>query len=317
MTCPGPAELAELATNGEGDEHLAECVACRAAVAEQRAVRALAQRAPVTNVSRSRREAIAAEVMARMDLAEVALASGSWRRAVGAVGALAAAAVLALGTAPRATSTASTLALASSEPVSLSVQGTAADDPAPARMRLAAVEGVADLTRASGLHDVIALHGSSVTLDARETREVDVTASDTVVHVDHAKARVVAKAGVIESVAVFAGSVEVTAHGKRQVIEAGEVWVAPPQLAPPDPARAAAVQPFLDGWSALRAGDNRAAIAAFDRASDPAVVEDAVYWAAVAAERMGDHAEATRRFADFLARFPESPHADSARAALR
>ena len=138
MTCLQPAELAELATSSEPHEHLAECVACRAAIEEQRAMRALAQRAPSTGVSRSRREAIAAEVMARMDLAEVALASGSWRRALGAVGALAAAAVLAMATVPRASSTAGRIALASSEPIEVSVQGTAADDPAPQRMPLAA-----------------------------------------------------------------------------------------------------------------------------------------------------------------------------------
>jgi TolA-binding protein len=81
----------------------------------------------------------------------------------------------------------------------------------------------------------------------------------------------------------------------------------------PSPALAA----FRAGWEALRAGRNADAIAAFDRATDPAVAEDARYWAAIATARAGDQDGAKRRLRAFLVAFPASPHADEARAALR
>jgi hypothetical protein len=88
----------------------------------------------------------------------------------------------------------------------------------------------------------------------------------------------------------------------------------PPEL-PVDPA-AASVASFRDGWEALGAGRNTDAIRAFDRATDPVVAEDAAFWGAVAAQRAGDHDAGARRFREFLATYPQSPHADAARAAL-
>jgi len=73
---------------------------------------------------------------------------------------------------------------------------------------------------------------------------------------------------------------------------------------------------FRTGWTALRAGRNADAIAAFDRATSPVVAEDAIYWAAIAARRAGDRAEAARRLRAFLAAYPTSPHVASARAEL-
>ena len=54
----------------------------------------------------------------------------------------------------------------------------------------------------------------------------------------------------------------------------------PPRPEPVTPTGAAAA--FRNGWEALRAERYRDAIAAFDRASDPVVAEDAAYWAAAA-----------------------------------
>ena len=90
---------------------------------------------------------------------------------------------------------------------------------------------------------------------------------------------------------------------------------APP--APELPRRSsAAVRAFQIGWEALRDSRYADAILAFDRATDPSVVEDARYWAAVAAARAGLAPDAQARLRAFLKEFPGSPHAAQARAAL-
>ncbi|HTR53756.1 MAG TPA: tetratricopeptide repeat protein, partial [Kofleriaceae bacterium] len=58
------------------------------------------------------------------------------------------------------------------------------------------------------------------------------------------------------------------------------------------------------------------AVAAFDRATDPIVAEEAMFWAAVCAGRAGDDDDSARRLRAFLARFPHSPRRHDARAAL-
>jgi TolA-binding protein len=75
------------------------------------------------------------------------------------------------------------------------------------------------------------------------------------------------------------------------------------------------VAAFQAGWEALRAGQPLVARAHFDRARDPAVAEDATYWAAVASERAGEPNDAARRYRSFAQAFPSSPRAADARAA--
>lgn len=72
---------------------------------------------------------------------------------------------------------------------------------------------------------------------------------------------------------------------------------------------------FRVGWEALRARSYDEAIAAFDRATDPAVAEDAAFWAAIAAQRAGYDDTARKRLDAFLTRFPDSPRAERARRA--
>ncbi|MCE9579410.1 MAG: tetratricopeptide repeat protein, partial [Deltaproteobacteria bacterium] len=123
------------------------------------------------------------------------------------------------------------------------------------------------------------------------------------------RALVRARAGVIAQVAVFAGSAEILAPSGRAAIVAGDVWVAPPPLPPePAPAPARGVRAFRVGWLAFRAARWTEAAAAFDRATDPAVREDAAFWAAVAHQRAGDAVGARARFAAFVAAFPDSSH---------
>jgi hypothetical protein len=122
-----------------------------------------------------------------------------------------------------------------------------------------------------------------------------------------ARAEVHASRGVLVSVQVFAGSVEIDTGGQRTALVAGDRWDAEPMTE---------AAWFRRGWIALRAGDHADAIAAFDRATAPAVAEDAAFWAAVAARRAGDDAGARGRFERFLAAFPASPRADAARSHL-
>lgn len=90
---------------------------------------------------------------------------------------------------------------------------------------------------------------------------------------------------------------------------------------PSDPSLAPSSSPpigvaaFQAGWEALRAGQPLVARAHFDRARDPAVAEDATYWAAVASERAGEPNDAARRYRSFAQAFPSSPRAADARAA--
>jgi ferric-dicitrate binding protein FerR (iron transport regulator) len=334
MTCLAPERIAELASTPGGDDpHLAECATCRGAVTQQRAIRELVRRLPVAPLPRARREALATEVLARSDVTPMRRALPR-RWISGAALGLAAAAGISLAAWPRERLVpVGAMQSSTSEAQSLSVRGVTreiaappvdrrsqiaeggAGDQAPRgidrRSPTARVDGVAaEFTRRTDAgRDVLALHNGSVTLDARNTRDVDVVARDATIHVDHAKARVSVRPGGM-SVTVFAGSVEIRAHGTRQVIEAGMVWT------PDDPGPADSLREFRDGWTALRAGETATAIAAFDRAIDPIVAEDAVFWAAVAADRAGAFKAAARRFADFLARFPSSPHAEAARHAI-
>ena len=186
--------------------------------------------------------------------------------------------------------------------------------------------------------DRVRLVEGALEIDARVARPIQIISGAMEVAVPtQARASVVARGGVIQSVAVFAGSVEIVVGDRRQRIEAGATWErstilarvpaapreapADPTAAGPEPAPAPAdvatsLSAFRDGWTALRAGDHRAAIAAFDHATDPVVAEDAAYWAANATERAGDRADAARRYADFIARFPASPRAEASAAAI-
>lgn len=101
----------------------------------------------------------------------------------------------------------------------------------------------------------------------------------------------------------------VRAAGASTVPDVAAAPLAPP---PPPPIGVAA---FRAGWEALRAGQPLAARAHFDRAGDPAVAEDAAYWAAVASERAGERLEAAQRYRRFAQAFPASPRAADARAA--
>ncbi len=307
MSCPALEQLAA----GEADDHAAGCSRCAALADDQRAIRELARALPAPVLAARRRASLAAEVLAAAD-EEPRRAS----RVPAIAGGLAVAATLAV----------LLLALHTSPPVTIAViepppsQPLVVSEPAPpmvapAKSSVAAeIAGSATFTRAKiATRDTLKLHDGEVVIDARDREPVAVIARDTTIAIANARVAVTARGGVIVATRVFAGSVEVTAGGAHHVLETGEVWTRPPDREP-SPA-AVSLAAFRAGWEALRAGRNAEAIAAFDRATDDVVAEDAMFWAAVAAERAG-HADAAARLRAFLARFPASPHAEAARGKL-
>lgn len=331
-TCPPASALARFAS-GELDEVAAEharaCVTCRGLLEEQRDVRALAAGLAPPALSRSHRAALAAEVMARSDLAappddeDIALPVRSRASfAIAGFAAVAAIAAILLSRGERE----QPVAPAPPAPVAIAPPPVAppaprtieSASPPPAAPPKATVRGATADFAWRGSDEIVHLRDGALAVDAVDARPVQIVAGETRVAVARARADVKARRGVIQTVTVIAGSVEVVAAGKRHVIEAGMTWERPseakPVAPPPIDAPALALAAFRDGWTALREGRHRDAIAAFDRATDPVVAEDAAYWAAVATERAGDREAAADRFAAFAARFPHSPRATTASA---
>lgn len=109
---------------------------------------------------------------------------------------------------------------------------------------------------------------------------------------------------------------------------------APPKLetpahvdAPPAPAPAPPTAPtrpapspdeiaYNDAWDAMRAGNFRAAAAAFTRVRSGALVDEASFWHAVSLARGGHAGEAIIAFRATIQQFPNSPRAGEASAML-
>jgi hypothetical protein len=263
---------------------------------------------PAPALRPSQRESIAAELMARAD--ELPVPAQRPRRlptVLAAAGSLAAAAALAFVLMrPSATTDA---------PPTAAPIGRIAPPAPPIVRRDPAPPPAPNVVESAPR--VIALDRDHLTLDTRDAAPAKIVRGDTSVAVREARVKVVAKRGVIAQVHVFAGSAQVTVDGTTILIEQGVTWTRPdPEpAAPAISARDRSLATFRTGWEKLRAGDNAAAIAALDQATDEVVAEDAMYWAAVASERSG-RADARTRFERFIAVFPQSPRIDAAKAAV-
>lgn len=339
MTCPSAERLAAAAT-GEDDAillHVADCAACQLTFDEQREIRSVIARSSPVRLSPTQRESLAAEVMAHADALPAARRSPlPW---IGAGLAAAAAAVLVValgapgpdrapapvhdgsGSNPAPVNDRITAVPIETEDVPTAEQAGTDPPRTPTSPRVAPrarakLGGDGDYSSDGNDDDVVRLRGGSLTVDALDARPMRVVTGDTAIAVTRGKLRVVATKGVIKQVSVFAGSAEITIDGRRQVIEAGMVWERDQATQDAEQARAESLAAFRDGWTALRAGRNADAIVAFDRATDPTIAEDAVYWAAIASERAGDQVDALRRYRDLLARFPQSARATDARTAV-
>ncbi len=187
--------------------------------------------------------------------------------------------------------------------------GVGTPKPRPTAMLAGSGDYERDASGARASRDVVRLRGGELTVDSTGSRPVEIVNGTTSIAATKARFKVIAIKGVVSSVAVFAGSAEVTVDGHRVIVEAGTVWER-------DVSRDDALAAFRTGWTALRAGDNAAAIEAFDRATDATVAEDAAYWSAIASERVGDTAGAVRRYRELLSRFPATTRATEARAAI-
>jgi hypothetical protein len=342
VSCP-PRDRLAAAASGEDELallHAEDCARCSAVLAEQAEVAALAKRLPAPPLVGAVRRTLEAVVHAHVD-SEPSLPRSRWRLITPFVLGIAAAATvtIALGGHRDEQLHAREVPVPVQVPMPRPPPQVVAPKPpdvvpaAPADIVATDAEYVRD-------HQRVQLRAGKLAIDTRGGRAVEVVSADTSVNVAEANVEIVAKKGAIAMVHVFAGSAQVTASGRRVIVAAGDVWIpAPPPkrvAAVPDPAEpppvGEAIDPtpvvptssverslaeFRTGWTALRGGFNADAVAAFDRATDPVIAEDALYWAAVASERAGDREGALRRYKAFVDRFPQSPRIDAARASLK
>jgi hypothetical protein len=325
--CP-PVERLAAAASGEDELvalHAEVCDRCGPLLAEPCDAGQLVRRLPAPPLVGDQRRTLAALVAAGADRVPPPRRSRWPIVAAVMVGVAAVAAVVA--TLPAHEEVRDPIALAPAPPPPVQPPAPPPVKPPPPPKPPEIVATAADYTR---LADRVKLRTGTLAIDARERTPVVVVAGDAALHVDNSKLEITARAGMVATVHVFAGSVELVQGSRRTMIVAGDVWEAPrPVTAAPPPIEAAVVHPdpptpaevalaeFRAGWTALRDGHRAEAIAAFDRATDLVVAEDASYWAAVACERDGQLAEALRRFRAFLAAFPTSPRIDAARAAIQ
>jgi hypothetical protein len=327
MGCPDRGRLAAAVSGDDADaaNHAYGCERCGPVVDEMRGTIAVLAALAPPRLSAERRAALADAVVVEMQAREPA----PLRRLAPAIGGmLAAAAVVivvaaAMASGDDAPSTPKTVEVT---PPPTPPPAPVAPPPAPTPSPSITADGTSDhVVERAADRDTVRLRDGAVAIDAPAATNVDVVVGTTTVAVTGARATIKSKRGVLSSVQVFAGSVEVTTSTGKRAVTAGEIWVPPPVTAAvdrppasdtPAPPATAGVEWFRRGWLALRAGDHAAAIDAFDRADDPAVAEDAAFWAAIACERAGKLDEAHTRLERFLVDFPRSVRVAAARTAL-
>ncbi len=309
MSCLSLADIARIATTGDKPVHVATCIECRRELERQRALHATLRALPAPQASTESRRAIKAETMASVALEPVTRRSSRHGViALATAGVLAAA--ISIVVVPERANDASPpmVAIGAHESPTPLVRMTAKESAAPLRAAPAITARAGTMfSQTSGAdRDVIVLQDGALDVDARSARDVDVHVGPTIVQIANASVRVQACQYTIVSVEVVVGAARVIGPDQQVTLARGTFWS---EHSSPS---VGGLSSFRGAWIALRAGDNRTAIRLFDRATDPAVAEEAHYWAAVAAKRAGDDADARRRFADFVVRFPASPYVDQA-----
>jgi len=310
------AELLALAASDAATEdpiveHLADCARCRTLVHAQQATRGALAVLPTPPPLAHH---------ARVELGDLLVASARpharrdrFALAAACIAGVAVIALVALATytlwrpSPRETSVA---VPAPARPIITPLAPLDTTEPAADRFVIEPFEGASyELD-----HDRVRLRGGGARIQSPTPIVIELGGTAVTV-TGHVELR--APRGVVASVHVFAGSAQIAnASRVTTTIIAGETWVRPgaPSVSPSAPS--AEPSWFAIGWMAYREGRDAEAIAAFDRVDDPAVAEDAAFWAGHAAERSGDVAGARARFVRFLERFPGSDRADTVRARL-
>lgn len=316
-----PGQIARAVTLGLDDPHLRECLDCRRRLEADRATRDALRGVPAPRLSSAHREALAAELLATAQhrparhprrLGVTIAASAS------AVAIAAAVTLVAWWPRTEAADTAPAIASTGTEVTGVQAWSVAHEDapPAIAAPAIAATRGTTFRHATGGDHDVVTLVDGALELDTRFARSVDVRVGDSVVRVENAAVTIEARTRAIVSVRVIVGAARIDSPEQHVTLQRDSEWIpAPPARTvhvPTEKARSLAA--FRDAWIALRAGNNRDAMALFDSVTDDVALEEASYWAVIAARRAGD-ASLPSRIARFLATFPQSEYASELRAA--
>lgn len=280
MRCPPAKRLAaaSLGADPRAELHAETCERCRAELAAMAEIGAFARRAPVRTPGEDRKARIAALVMASADAAADVPARRS-RMPVAMVAVIAGAAVAVF------------VWQARPEPAQYALAWPVLQ--VPPRAHVAAPPSARE-TAPVVVPAPAPVHAS------RPGGEPDATAVATSGPSGRPRAAA-------PSWRVFAGSQE---HAEDPGMTREQITLVPPPRPP------VVAPPFERGWTALREAHYADAIAAFDQASEPAVAEDAAYWAAIASARAGDRPGAVRRLTAFVAKFPGSARITDARSLL-
>lgn len=304
--CFDAGEIAQAATldDAELDLHFAECLVCRRALEADRRTRASLAALPLPRMPEAQRRALAAEILAAAPTRRSKRSSRAWPISVATSAlAVAAAAVLLVPSLHSTPATSPTIEASTRDDVGMHVQRIAADDRAPTLPppKIEAHGGATLTHRVGDERDVLVLVDGVIDVDTRSSRDVDVRVGSSTIRIDDASVRITAHEHAIESVQVVVGAARVIAPDQQVVLERDSIWM-PSGETHGDQSLSA----FRDGWIELRAGHNREAMELFDRVTDPVVLEEAMYWAAIAAERTGDAALGAARMREFQRRFPSS-----------
>ena len=304
MRCLDAAQIAHAVTAELADPHVAECLDCRRRIELDRQTRDALRRLSAPRMSTSHRREMAAELIARVQQLPAPAPRVRASAVVVAVAALAATVTL-IAVWPRASgSTSATIEIPSHETPTIRSSAVAwlETPPALAAPKLEASGGAVLSHRVGADRDVLSLVDGVIEIDTRTARNVEVRVGDSVIRVDDAAVKITARKRTIVSVHVVVGAARITSADQHVTLQRGSLWMPGPS------AKQQSMSTFKDAWIALRAGRNHEAMELFDRVTDPVAIEEAMYWAAVAAKRAGE-ADASERFARFIQRFPASDYA--------
>lgn len=318
MSCLDAAQIARALTLGLDEPHFRECLDCRRRLEADRTTRDALRVLPVPALTAAHRASLAAEILASADQRRPRRRRSRWIAAAG--GALAmAAAVSLVAWWPRTPESlaAPSASIETDEVVAVGGSSIAHED-APPSIAAPVIEATRGTTfrHATGIdRDVVTLVDGALELDTRFARKVDVRVGDSIVRVENAAVKIEARTRSIVSVRVIVGAARIESPAQHVTLQRDSEWIpAPPTTSSAPTEKVRSLAAFRDAWIALRAGRNRDAMELFDSVTDAVALEEASYWAVIAARRANDASMASR-IATFLRTFPQSEYADELRAA--